>query len=162
MALFDTLINDAASRFGLGANAAPLVREVVSLATGSPGGLGGFLDTLKSSGLGSEVASWLGHADAPALLGPQLERAIGATVLGAIASRLGLGGPIVSTAIAYLLPKVIGLLTPGGVIPKQLPPEVTSFLHPQPMQRVVESVTPRAAAPAPRVAEQVAPRRMTV
>ncbi len=95
-------------------------------------------------------------------MAPQIDRALGATVLGGIASRLGLGGPIVSTAIAYILPKVIGLLTPGGVIPKQLPAEVTSFLHPQPAQRVVETVTPRVAAQAPRVAEQVAPRRMTV
>jgi OOP family OmpA-OmpF porin len=162
MALFDSLINDAASRFGLGASATPLVREVLSLATGSPGGLGGFLDTLKSSGLGSEAASWVGHADAPALLGPQLERAIGASVLGGIASRLGLGGPIVSTAIAYVLPKLIGLLTPGGAIPARLPAEVTNFLHPQLAQRVVEAVTPKVVTTAPRVADQVAPRRMTV
>ena len=30
MALFDALINDLASRYGLGANAAPLVREVLN------------------------------------------------------------------------------------------------------------------------------------
>ena len=160
MALFDSLINDAASRFGLGANAAPLVREVLSTATGAPGGLGGFLDGLKSSGLGSEVTSWFGHADAPALLGPQLERALGASVLGGIASRLGIGGPIANTAIAYILPKVIGLLTPGGVVPTKLPAEVTAFLHPQPVQPVVQQ---RVVTAAPRVVpQQVAPIRTAV
>ena len=65
MALFDGLINDIAARFGLGASAGPLVREILNMVTGSPGGIGGFLDKLKSAGLGSEIASWLGHADAP-------------------------------------------------------------------------------------------------
>ena len=40
MALFDALIDDLASRFGLGANAGPLVREVLNYVNGSPGGLG--------------------------------------------------------------------------------------------------------------------------
>ncbi len=147
MALFDALINDVASRFGLGANAAPLVREVVNLVVGSPGGVSGFFETLKSAGLGSEVASWLGRTDAPALPTQQLERVVGSSVLGGIASKLGLGGSAVSTAIGYILPKVIGALTPGGVVPTSIPSEITRFVSP---------------AAAPRAAEQVAPRRINV
>lgn len=34
--LFDTLIDDVASQFGLGSNAGPLVREILSMITGTP------------------------------------------------------------------------------------------------------------------------------
>ena len=90
MATFDTLIDDLASRFGLGANARSLVREVLTMISTSSGGLGGFLDKLKSAGLSSEVTSWLGHPDASPIAAGQVERALGATALGGIASKLGL------------------------------------------------------------------------
>ncbi len=64
MATFDVLIDDLASRFGLGVNARTLVEEVLTMISTSPGGFSGFLDKLKSSGLTSEVASWLGRPDA--------------------------------------------------------------------------------------------------
>jgi OmpA-OmpF porin, OOP family len=154
MALFDALINDIAGRFGLGASAGPLVREVLNLVTGSPGGLSGFLDKLKSAGLGSEITSWLGQSDPPALSAKQIDSAVGSTALGGIASRLGLGSSAVATAAGYLLPKLIGTLTPGGTIPTSLSSDVLNFLSP--------SVTQRVAAPAARVVERVAPRRIDV
>ena len=153
MAIFDALIDDVASRFGLGANAGPLIREVLAGVTGSPGGVNGFLNTLKSSGLAPEVASWLGHSDAAGLTGQQIERALGSTMLGGIASRLGLGSGIVSTAVGYALPKLIGLLTPGGVVPSTLPAEVTNFLSAAPAAAVRRVVAPTA---------QVAPSRIDV
>ena len=147
MATFDTLIDDLAGRFGLGVNARTLVKEVLTMISTSQGGLGGFLDRLKSGGLTSEVGSWLGHPDAAPVAAGQIERALGATALGGIASRLGLGQSAVSTALGYALPKIIGLLTPGGAVPAGVPPEVTAFLS-----------QPRVAA----VAEQVAPKRIDV
>ena len=147
MATFDTLIDDLAGRFGLGVNARTLVKEVLTMISTSQGGLGGFLDRLKSGGLTSEVASWVGHPDAAPIAAGQIERALGATALGGIASRLGLGQSAVSTALGYALPKIIGLLTPGGAVPAGVPPEVTAFLS-----------QPRVAA----VAEQVAPKRIDV
>jgi OmpA-OmpF porin, OOP family len=147
MATFDLLIDDLAGRFGLGVNARTLVKEVLTMISTSPGGLGGFLDRLKSGGLTSEVASWLGSPNAAPIAAGQIERALGATALGGIASRLGLGQSAVSTALGYALPKIIGLLTPGGAVPAGVPPEVTAFLS-----------QPRVAA----VTEQVAPKRIDV
>ena len=147
MATFDTLIDDLAGRFGLGVNARTLVKEVLTMISTSQGGLGGFLDKLKSAGLTSEVGSWLGRPDAAPIAAGQIERALGATALGGIASRLGLGQSAVSTALGYALPRIIGLLTPGGAVPAGVPPEVTAFLS-----------QPRVAA----VAEQVAPKRIDV
>ena len=148
MATFDTLIDDLASRFGLGANARSLVREVLTMISTSSGGLGGFLDRFKSAGLSSEVTSWLGHPDASPIAAAQVERALGATALGGIASRLGLAQSAMSTALGYALPKIVGLLTPGGAVPAGVPAEVAAFL----------SRPPRAAA----ATEQVAPRRVDV
>ncbi len=147
MAMFDTLIDDLAGRFGLGANARMLVKEVLTMISTSQGGLGGFLDRLKSGGLTSEVASWLGSPNAAPIAAAPIERALGATALGGMASRLGLGQSALSTALGYALPRIIGLLTPGGVVPAGVPPEVTAFLS-----------QPRLAA----VTEQVAPKRIDV
>lgn len=145
MATFDTLIDDLASRFGLGGvNARALVKEVLTIVSTSPGGLSGFLDKLKSGGLTSEVASWLGRPDAAPVTAGHVERALGVGALNGIAGRLGLGQGVVSTALGYALPKIVGLLTPGGVVKAGVPAEVEGFLS-----------QPRAAA-------QVAPKRIDV
>ena len=172
MAIFDTLIDDVASQFGLGSSAGPLVREILSMVTGTPGGVGGFLNNMKAAGLSSDVASWMGHAGAAPLSATSVERALGSTALNGIASRLGLAPTIVTGAVGYALPKVLGLLTPGGVVPTSLPADVTNFVSAAPVTRV-------AAAPVGRVAEtayqtvrrvttpfaapaQVSPRRIDV
>ncbi len=139
MATFDALIDDLASRFGLGANARAVIREALTMISTSPGGLSGFLDKLKSAGLSSEVASWLGHPDAGPMAAGQVERALGATALSGIAGRFGLAQGVVSTALGYALPKIVGLLTPGGVVPAGAPPEVTVFLS----QPATEQAAPR-------------------
>jgi OmpA-OmpF porin, OOP family len=145
MAILDNVIEDVGSRFGLGPSAGPLLREVVQLITGSPGGIGGFIEKLRSAGFGSQVASWLGRTDGAALTGPQVETALGSGVVGGMARRLGLGGGVVGTAIGYLLPKVIGQMTPGGAIPAAMPSWVSGFLgQTQTTTRRVEQVAPTA------------------
>jgi OmpA-OmpF porin, OOP family len=114
--------------------------------TGTPGGVGGFLNTMKAAGLSSDVASWMGHANAAPLSAATVERALGSTALTGIASRLGLAPTLVTSAVGYALPKVLGLLTPGGVVPTGLPTEVTNFVAAAPAARV-------AAAPVGRVAD---------
>jgi outer membrane protein OmpA-like peptidoglycan-associated protein/uncharacterized protein YidB (DUF937 family) len=150
MAMFDTLVDDLASRYGLGANARTFVREVLAIIANSPGGVGGFLDRLKSGGLTSEVASWLGRPDAAPLAAERVEQALGSPAVGGVANRLGLAPSVVATAMGYALPKIVGLLTPGGAIPVGVPAEVTRFLSPAPA-----AVTPRRVdAPPSRTPEQ--------
>jgi OmpA-OmpF porin, OOP family len=156
--LFDSLIRDIADRFGLGPSAAPLMQEVLNMITNSSGGIGGFLNTLKSNGLGSEIASWLGNPNATPLPVQELNRVVSPTVLGNIGSRVGLGTSAVSTAVAYALPKLIGVLTPGGKIPAQVSSEIQS---PPIAPRVSESFG-RGTAPRARYVEQVAPRHIEV
>jgi OmpA-OmpF porin, OOP family len=149
MALFDSLVGEIASRYGVGAQAGPLVREVVQLVTGGTGGLSGFLGRLRTSGLGSEASSWIGNADAVAVSPQTVESALGGSVVNGIAGRLGLAGGAVGAALGYALPKVVALLTPGGVVPQNLSPEIGSFLGSG--ERVVT-----------RTVEQVRPLSMTV
>jgi len=150
MAMFDTLVDDLASRYGLGANARTFVREVLAIIANSPGGVGGFLDRLKSGGLTSEVASWLGRPDAAPLAAERVQQTLGSTALGGVANRLGLSQGVAATAMGYALPKIVGLLTPGGAIPVGVPAEVTRFLSPTPA-----AVTPRRVdAPPSRTPEQ--------
>ncbi len=147
MALFDNTIEDLAGRFGLGSKAGPLLQEVVQLITHSGGGIGGFIEKFRSAGLGSEVTSWLGRTDAAPLPGPQVERALGNSTVGGIASRLGLGGAAVASGIGYLVPKIIGQLTPGGVIPSGIPASLSGFMRGTPVQTTThrtEQVAPRA------------------
>src|SRR5215472_5134685 len=115
MTEIDNAIDDMAGRFGLGAKSGQLVHEVVNLITGTPGGISAFIDKFRTAGLGTEVASWLGRTDGAALAGPAVERALGSAALGGIANRLGLGSGVVATAIGYLMPKLIGQITPGGI-----------------------------------------------
>jgi OmpA-OmpF porin, OOP family len=156
MATFDTLIDDLATRYGLGANARMFVREVLGMIAGSPGGVGGFLDKLKSAGLTSEVASWLGRPDAAPLAARQVEQALGSAALGGVANRLGLARGVVATAMGYALPKIVGLLTPGGAVPAGVPAEVTRFLS----QAPAAAVAPRRVdAPPSRAPEQTVAAR---
>lgn len=143
MAVFDDVIEDVAGRFGLGAKAGPLMREVVQLVTGSPGGIGGFIDKLRSAGFGSQITSWLGKSDGTVLTAPQVQTALGGSVLNGIANRVGITGSVAGTAIGYLLPKVIGQLTPGGTIPSSLPSWVSGYLGQTATART-ERVAPRA------------------
>jgi uncharacterized protein YidB (DUF937 family) len=98
MAVFDDVIEDVAGRFGLGAKAGPLLREVVQLVTGSPGGIGGFIDKLRSAGFGSQVTSWRGRTDGAGLTAPQVQTALGGSVLSGIANRVGIAGSVAGTA----------------------------------------------------------------
>ena len=158
MAIFDALIDDVAQRFGLGANAGPLIRESLTLITGVPGGLGGFLNLFKAAGFSSAVTSWLGQSNAAPLAAEQIEKVLGASAIGSIATRLGLGQAAVSGALAYGLPKLVGLLTPNGVIPTSLPAEVTKFIN------ATAQVAPSAVHvyKAPEAAAQVAPKKVDV
>ncbi len=148
MTMLDDIIEDVAGRFGLGPKTRPLMTEITQLITGSPGGFGGFVDKFRAAGLGSEVASWLGRTDGAALTGPQVEKVLGSTAISGIAGRLGLASGVVGTAIGNLLPKLIGQMTPGGVIPANIPTLLSDFMSRAPRQTTttqrVEQVPPRA------------------
>src|SRR5271165_196 len=130
MALFDVLIDDLATRFGLGATATPLARDALALIVGGDGGIAGFLEVFKRVGLGAVATSWLGQANPAPLTPPELEKALGAPAIDPIVRRVGIAHPAATAALGYALPRLVGLLTPQGVVPSALPAEVAGFVAP--------------------------------
>ena len=129
--MFEVLIREAAARFGLGDKAPALIQLLLACMTGKEtGGLAGFLEKFKAAGLGPIVQSWLGGGPAARpISNSQLETALGGSggPLPLITSRLDLPRDSVTSALGYLLPTLVGKLTPGGNTPSTLPPEIASF-----------------------------------
>ncbi len=129
--MFDVLIREAGARFGLGDKALPLLQMLLAAMTNrDTGGLAGFLEKFKAAGFGPIIQSWLGGGPAAQpISNSQLETVLGNSggLLSIITSKLGLGRDNVASALGYLLPNLVGKLTPGGSIPSTLPPEVLSL-----------------------------------
>ena len=117
--------------FGLGEKALPLVQMLLAYMTNKAnGGLMGFLEKFKAAGFGPIIQSWLGGGpSAQPVSNSQVETVLGASggLLSMITARLGVNRDNVTSAIGYLLPAIVGKLTPGGSLPANLPPEVASF-----------------------------------
>jgi outer membrane protein OmpA-like peptidoglycan-associated protein/uncharacterized protein YidB (DUF937 family) len=130
--MFDLIIREAASRFGLGDKAGPLVQMLLAYLTNKDtGGLSGFISKLTNSGLGNVAQSWLGGgAGALPVSSSQIESLMGGQggLLSSITSKLGIGGSTASSALGFLLPMVIGKLTPGGTVPTSLSSDVMGFI----------------------------------
>ena len=130
--MFDLIIREAATRFGLGDKAGPLVQMLLAnLTNQDTGGLSGFIAKLTSSGLGNVAQSWLGGGDgALPVSAAQIESLMGGQtgLLSNVISKLGIGSYTASSALGYVLPMVVGKLTPGGTVPSTLSGDVMSFL----------------------------------
>lgn len=130
--MFDVLIREAAARFGLGDKALPLLQMLLAYMTNrETGGLAGFLEKFKAAGLGPIIQSWLGGGPAAQpVSNSQLETVLGSSggLLSMVTSRLSLPRDNVTSALGYLLPALVGKLTPGGSIPASLPPEVGALV----------------------------------
>ena len=130
--MFDLIIRKAALRFGLGDKAGPLVQMLLAYLTNKDsGGLPGFISKLTSSGLGNVAQSWLGGgAGALPVSSSQIESLMGGQggLISNITSKLGIGGSTATSALGFLLPIVIGKLTPGGTVPTSLSSDVMGFI----------------------------------
>lgn len=130
--MFDLIIREAASRFGLGDKAGPLVQMLLAYITSKDtGGISGFMSKLSASGLGDIAKSWLGGGShSLPVSSSQIESLLGnqGGLLDSVTSKLGIGGATASSALGYLLPLVIGKLTPGGSIPTSLSSDVMGFI----------------------------------
>jgi len=149
----DNLITESGRRSGIGAAAEPLTRELLQLMTGGPGGLSAFLDRFRKAGMGNEVASFLGGRNEAPLPSKTVDTVIGEDTVANMARRVGVAPAAASTAIGFELPRLIGMLTPGGRVPSALPNDIQTFVK-QPDHLRPVGVGLRAD-------EQVAPVAMT-
>lgn len=130
--MFDSIVKELASRFGLGDRAQSLVQMLLAYATNpQTGGLSGFLEKFKTAGLGAVTQSWLGNSSNPQpVSSTQIESVLGGTggLLSAITSKLGVSGSTASSALAFALPLLLSKLTPQGAVPTSLPAEAMAFI----------------------------------
>lgn len=129
--MFEVLVREAAARFGLGDKALQVVQILLAHMTSRDrGGLFGFLEKFKAAGLGPIIQSWLGGGpSAQPISNSQLETVLGSSdgLLSLITDKLDLERDSVTSALGYLLPAIVGRLTPGGSLSAALPPEVKSL-----------------------------------
>lgn len=130
--MFDLIIRETASRFGLGDKAGPLVQMILAYITNKDtGGVAGFMSKLSSGGLAEIAKSWLGGgAGTLPVSASQIESLLGGQgdFLSSVTSKLGIGGSTAASALGFVLPMVIGKLTPGGTIPTSLSSDVMGFI----------------------------------
>ncbi len=82
------------------------------------GGLQGILQQLQASGLGDQVASWIGSGANNPVSGNQMQDALGADQIGEIARQAGVEPEHAASGLAQLLPQIIDKLTPDGQVPQ--------------------------------------------
>jgi uncharacterized protein YidB (DUF937 family) len=118
--MFDVLVRELSERYGLGERS----RDLFGLLMGyiyndHRGGFGGFGESFRLQGYGDLFASWLG-GDA------RSQRSIAASEIGMVfgqgllsdwGNRIGASRATVAAAIAGILPRLVGELTPGGRLP---------------------------------------------
>jgi uncharacterized protein YidB (DUF937 family) len=117
--VFEQLINEAAARFNVStAGVSGVVTGLLCLMTTErTGGPNGFLDRFRCAGLGEVITSWFGGKAGRPITTSHVESALGTSALEKLASSSGLAPATVSVLAAFLLPRLIGGLTPEGVLP---------------------------------------------
>ena len=118
MSLFDSLINEVSERFGIGNKAETLLSTLLAFITNNQtGGISGFLNMFSQAGLGDLANSWVSTGSNSAISNEQLESAMGKSSIQQIAEKVGLPAATATSALAFMLPKIIDKLTPNGEVP---------------------------------------------
>ena len=112
------LLGFAEQFMGSGDSKAQLFNAIVGMIQNHPGGLQGFLGKLQVSGLGDQVASWVGTGENLPLGAAQLQQALGSERVAAIAQQAGIPAEQATGGLAAMLPDIIDQLTPSGQVPQ--------------------------------------------
>jgi outer membrane protein OmpA-like peptidoglycan-associated protein/uncharacterized protein YidB (DUF937 family) len=143
--MFDELINEAASRFNLSAaTISTLIRGLLSSMTNErTGGIDGFFDLFRNAGLGDVITSWFGGREGRPVTASHIESALGASAIDQLAAPSGLSRAATSGVLAFLVPRLLGILTPNGALPSTgaLTSKVASFMERAP-ERPAERAVP--------------------
>jgi outer membrane protein OmpA-like peptidoglycan-associated protein/uncharacterized protein YidB (DUF937 family) len=130
MGTFDAVLAEASNQFGISSTKiTSLLSGLLAMVNDMPGGLGAFIDRLRKSGLGDFVSSWLGSGEPRPISSTSLEAAIGRDSIDKLASRAGLSYSTAASALAFMVPKLVNRLAPGGVIPTQFSSEVLAYAN---------------------------------
>lgn len=130
MGTLDAVLAEAGNQFGLSSTkTTSLLSGLLTMINEMPGGLGAFIDRLRKSGLGDFVSSWLGSGEPRPISSTSLEAAVGRDSIDKIASKAGLSYSTAASALAFMLPKLVNRLAPGGVIPSHFSSEILAYAN---------------------------------
>jgi len=128
MGALDLVMNEMQSRFGISeTKAGSLVSALLSFITQGSGGINGFLDRFRSAGLGDTLSAWA-HGNTRNISNDQVESVLGSNTISNLASKAGLSTSTATSALAFMMPKLVQSLAPGGTIPTRLPAELMSYV----------------------------------
>ncbi|MBS0214161.1 MAG: DUF937 domain-containing protein [Proteobacteria bacterium] len=157
--MFDAVVNDLSDRYGLGDRSPELFGLLVGyIFNDRRGGFGGFVEGFREQGHGDMVTSWLGNPrNGRSLNAGDVGTVFGQGLLNDWSTRLGTSRATLSAAIAGVLPRIVGELTPNGRLPGNVAP-TRAYESVAANEPVVESVeSPAVEMPTP-VATAIAPQ----
>ena len=122
--MFDAVVNDLSDRYGLGDRSPELFGLLVGyIFNDRRGGFGGFVENFREQGHADTVTSWLGNpANGRSLNAGDVGTVFGQGLLNDWSNRLGTSRATLSAAIAGVLPRLVGELTPNGRLPGNIAP----------------------------------------
>jgi outer membrane protein OmpA-like peptidoglycan-associated protein/uncharacterized protein YidB (DUF937 family) len=136
--MFEQLVNEAATRLNLSTTTVTaLLRGLLTQMTSEvTGGIEGFVDQFRRAGLGDVITSWFGGKEGRNLSPAHIESALGVTAVDKLGTASGLSRGATSAALAFLLPRLMGMLTPAGVLPSNssLLSQIAGFIG-RPLER---------------------------
>lgn len=121
MALFDGILKIGSEKFGLSdQSSGKLVAALLALITDrKSGGFAGFLDSFRSSGLGSAVDSWVLTGNNESISGDDVRNALGSDTVATLANKTGVDEGTAASALGGIIPGVVDTLTPDGELPDE-------------------------------------------
>jgi len=85
------------------------------------GGLNDLLNQFQQKGLGDIAKSWVGTGPNQAISTDQIEKALGADHISALAEQTGMNRDELLEGLSQHLPQVVDQLTPQGHVPQEVP-----------------------------------------
>ncbi|MBN2586364.1 MAG: DUF937 domain-containing protein [Candidatus Fermentibacteraceae bacterium] len=80
------------------------------------GGVTSVIEMFSSNGLGQKAQSWVGGGPNEDLEPEQVQQVFGGSLIGKVASALGVNSGQASSVVAKLLPEVVNQITPKGEV----------------------------------------------
>jgi uncharacterized protein YidB (DUF937 family) len=117
MGLFDGISSMVSSALGSGDSSALTNQLLGVLEQHGISGMSGLAAQFEQSGLGAQMASWVGTGTNLPIDAASIQAALGSPVVASIAAKLGIDPAMASQLLAQHLPNIVDAATPGGKVP---------------------------------------------
>lgn len=127
MGLFD-MVSSFLGNKDAGGQEENVIKAVTDFVNNQPGGLPGLVQQFHQQGAGEVIQSWIGNGANQAASADLLQKVVGSSAVGDLASKLGVSPEQASSVLTQVLPHVIDHATPGGQVPQSGQVDAASVL----------------------------------